>query len=146
MRTAGVILAIVAALVLQTTLGRFIARATVAVDFVLVVVVYVALASGPVTGLLAGPAANFVFAIVLLAAMLLVSGSTELRPMLGTVRADSPAARAGVRSGDEIVAVNNHSVGSQREVWLELLDGVTQSGPLTLRLRDLKGPARLAPI
>ncbi len=53
--------------------------------------------------LLAGPAANFLFAIVLLTAMLLVSGSTELRPMLGAVRPDSPAARAGVRSGDEIV-------------------------------------------
>ena len=58
MKTAGVILAIVAALVLQTTLGRFIARATVAVDLVLVVVVYVALTSGPVTGLLAGTAAG----------------------------------------------------------------------------------------
>jgi rod shape-determining protein MreD len=57
-RTAGVILAIVAALVLQTTIGRFIARATVAVDLVLVVVVYVALASGPVTGLLAGTVAG----------------------------------------------------------------------------------------
>ena len=58
MKTAGVILAIVAALALQTTLGRFITRATVAVDFVLVVVVYVALSSGPVTGLLAGTAAG----------------------------------------------------------------------------------------
>ncbi len=96
--------------------------------------------------LLAGPAANFLFAILLLTAMLLVSGSTELRPMLGTVRPDSPAARAGVRSGDEIVGVNNHRVASQRELWLELLDGVTRSGPLVLRLRDPKGQERLAPI
>jgi rod shape-determining protein MreD len=57
-KTAGVILAIVAALVLQTTFGRLIARATVAVDLVLVVVVYVALTSGPVTGLLAGTVAG----------------------------------------------------------------------------------------
>ena len=58
MKTAGVILAIVTALVLQTTLDRFIAPGTVAIDLVLVVVVYVALSSGPVTGLLAGTAAG----------------------------------------------------------------------------------------
>ena len=58
MRTLGVIMAIVAALVLQTALGRVIARSTVAIDLVLVVVVYVALTAGPVTGLLAGTAAG----------------------------------------------------------------------------------------
>lgn len=58
MRAAGVILAIAAALALQTTLARFIIRGTVAVDLVLVVVVYVALTSGPVTGLLAGTLAG----------------------------------------------------------------------------------------
>ena len=92
--------------------------------------------------LLAGPGANFLFAILLLTAMLLVSGSTELRPMLGPVSADSPAARAGVHSGDEIVAVNNHKVASQREVWIALLEGVTARGPLTMRLRDASGRER----
>ena len=58
MRAAGVILAIALALVLQTTLTRFIVRGTIAVDLVLVVVVYVALMSGPVTGLLAGTVAG----------------------------------------------------------------------------------------
>ena len=60
MKAAGVILAIVVALVLQTTLARFLIRGTVAVDFVLVVVVYVALTSGPVTGLLSGTAAGLI--------------------------------------------------------------------------------------
>ena len=45
MRAAGVLLAIVVALALQTTLARFVIRGTVAVDLVLVVVVYVALSS-----------------------------------------------------------------------------------------------------
>lgn len=54
MKTAGVILALVAALALQTTLARFVVQGTVAVDLVLVVVVYAALTMGPVTGLLAG--------------------------------------------------------------------------------------------
>ncbi len=60
MKAAGVILAITLALALQTTLGRFVIRGTVAVDLVLVVVVYVALTSGPVTGLLSGMAAGLV--------------------------------------------------------------------------------------
>ena len=46
--------AVAAALALQTTLARFVIRGTVAVDLGLVVVVYIALTSGPVTGLLSG--------------------------------------------------------------------------------------------
>jgi rod shape-determining protein MreD len=53
-KVAGVILAITLALALQTTLARYLTSAPVAVDFVLVVVVYAALAGGPVTGLLTG--------------------------------------------------------------------------------------------
>ena len=54
MKAAVVILAVAVALALQTTLARFVIRGTVAVDLVFVVVVYVALISGPVTGLLTG--------------------------------------------------------------------------------------------
>ena len=60
MKAAGVILAIVLALALQTTMARFVIRGTVAVDLVLVVVVSVALTSGPVTGLLSGALAGLV--------------------------------------------------------------------------------------
>ena len=52
MKAAGSILAIAVALAIQTTLARFLVRGTVAVDLVLVAVVYVALTSGPVTGML----------------------------------------------------------------------------------------------
>jgi rod shape-determining protein MreD len=57
-RAVGVILAVAAALALQTTLARFLVRGTLAVDLVLVVVVYVALTSGPATGLLSGAVAG----------------------------------------------------------------------------------------
>ena len=60
MKAAGVILAVAVALALQTTAARFLVRGSVAVDLVLVVVVYVALTSGPVTGMLAGSAAGIV--------------------------------------------------------------------------------------
>ena len=60
MRVAGIALAIALALALQTTIARFLVRGTVAVDLVLVVVVYVALTSGPVAGLLTGSVAGLV--------------------------------------------------------------------------------------
>jgi rod shape-determining protein MreD len=58
-RAAGIILAVAAALALQTTLARYL-RGSVALDLVLVVVVYVALTSGPVPGLLTGTFAGLV--------------------------------------------------------------------------------------
>jgi rod shape-determining protein MreD len=54
MKAAGVIVAVAAALALQTMLGRYVFRGHVFVDLVLVVVVYVALTLGPLGGLLAG--------------------------------------------------------------------------------------------
>jgi rod shape-determining protein MreD len=58
-RAVGIILAVGVALALQTTLARYV-RGTVALDLVLVVVVYVALTSGPVAGLLTGTFAGLV--------------------------------------------------------------------------------------
>lgn len=60
MKAAGVVLATALALALQTTLARFVIRGTVAVDLVLVVVVYAALTAGPVTGLLTGTFAGLI--------------------------------------------------------------------------------------
>ena len=59
MKAAAIVLAVAAALALQTTLARYV-RGTVALDLVLVVVVYVALTSGPVTGLLTGTFAGLI--------------------------------------------------------------------------------------
>jgi len=59
-RAAGVLIAIALALALQTSLARFLVGGTAALDLVLVVVVYVALTSGPVTGMFAGSAAGIV--------------------------------------------------------------------------------------
>jgi rod shape-determining protein MreD len=59
-RAAGVALATALALALQTTLAQFVVRGTVAVDFVLVVVIYASLTAGRVTGLMAGTFAGLV--------------------------------------------------------------------------------------
>ena len=60
MRALGVVIAIALALALQTTLARFIVGGTAALDLVLVVVTYVALTNGPVTGMLAGSFAGII--------------------------------------------------------------------------------------
>ena len=54
MKALGALGAIAMALALQTTLARFVVGGTAAVDLVLVAVVYVALTSGPVTGMVSG--------------------------------------------------------------------------------------------
>jgi rod shape-determining protein MreD len=59
-KSVGIIVAVAVALALQTTLGRFVPAGTIAVDLVLVVVVYVALTSGPGIGLLTGTFAGLV--------------------------------------------------------------------------------------
>jgi rod shape-determining protein MreD len=52
--------AILIALAAQTTLAGFVFRGGTAIDLVLIVVVYVAIKSGPVTGLLAGTVAGLI--------------------------------------------------------------------------------------
>lgn len=60
MKTAGGFVAIALALALQTTLARFVVSGTAAIDLVLVAVVYVALTTGPGTGMLAGSVAGLI--------------------------------------------------------------------------------------
>jgi rod shape-determining protein MreD len=60
MRTAAALAAILIALAVQTTLARYMFRGSSAIDLVLIVVVYVAIKSGPVTGLLAGTVAGLI--------------------------------------------------------------------------------------
>jgi len=60
MKIAAALAAIAAALALQTTLASLVIRGTAALDLVLIVVVYLALISGPVTGLLLGSVAGLI--------------------------------------------------------------------------------------
>jgi regulator of sigma E protease len=60
----------------------------------------------------AGPAANFVLAVVLFALLLGVFGETRLPPRVATVEAGSPAAAAGFRAGDLVKAVDGRPVDS----------------------------------
>jgi regulator of sigma E protease len=94
--------------------------------------------------LLAGPAFNILFAILVLWGMLWASGITEVRPVVGDVTAGSVAGIAGLRSGDEIRAINGTPVGGERDVVLGLLDAVSSRGQVTLSVRGSGGDARAA--
>ncbi len=54
----------------------------------------------------AGPAANFVLAFVLFAALFALAGKPVVMPIVNGVTAGSPAAAAGLHPGDRIVAVD----------------------------------------
>ncbi len=60
MKAVGVLVAIALALAFQTTLAGLVVGGTSALDLVLVVVVYIALTSGPVAGMLAGSVAGII--------------------------------------------------------------------------------------
>ena len=60
---------------------------------------------------LAGPAANFILAIAILAAFLMVYGQVVASPTIGKVEAGSVAAKAGFREGDRIVSIGGSEVG-----------------------------------
>lgn len=94
--------------------------------------------------LLAGPGFNIAFAVLVLWGMLWASGITEARPVVGDVVASSPAATAGLASGDEIVAIDGDAVGGQRDVVFGLLDGLSGNGSVALTLRNKEGALREA--
>ena len=58
---------------------------------------------------LAGPLANLVFAPLLLTVVFLY-GVPMLLPVIGQVKKDLPAFKAGVRTGDRIISINGQPI------------------------------------
>ena len=94
--------------------------------------------------LLSGPLFNILFAVLVLWAMLWVNGVTEVRAKVGDVTTGSIAARAGLRSGDEIRAINGAAVTGQRDVVFDLLDAMSGRGQALLTVRGNAGETRQA--
>jgi regulator of sigma E protease len=94
--------------------------------------------------LLAGPLFNILFAVLVLWAMLWLNGVTEVRAKVGDVTTGSIAARAGLRSGDEIRAINGAAVTGQRDVVFDLLDAMSGRGQALLTVRGNAGETRQA--
>ncbi|MBI1847216.1 MAG: RIP metalloprotease RseP, partial [Candidatus Rokubacteria bacterium] len=81
----------------------------------------------------AGPGMNFVLAAVLVAGVLATFGRPVWPALIGRVTQGGPAATAGVRTGDLVVAVNGRAVA----YWEDLQQAVAASHgqPLTLTVR-----------
>lgn len=60
----------------------------------------------------AGPAANYIFAILIFALIFVTYGKDVAVPVIGEVTANSAAERASLKSGDKIVALNGSAVES----------------------------------
>ncbi len=84
--------------------------------------------------LLAGPAMNLLFA-ALLYAILAMAGTEVVKPVVGQVRLDSPAAIAGLERGDEILSVGDHRVRDTEELQIDLLRQFSDEGVIPLRVR-----------
>lgn len=64
----------------------------------------------------AGPLANFLLAIVIFAAIPMVSGRMDLAPKVGSVAAGEPADLAGIRAGDLVVAIEGRPIESFMDI------------------------------
>jgi regulator of sigma E protease len=83
----------------------------------------------------AGPVANFLLAILFfwIIAML---GSQQVRPVIGQVEPESLAASAGLRAGQEIVAVDGESTPGWSAVNLQLVRRLGESGIVQVQVRE----------
>src|ERR1700690_113171 len=84
--------------------------------------------------LLAGPAMNLLFASLLYAILAMV-GTEVVKPVVGQVRLDSPAAHAGLRRGDQIVRVGDNEVEDTEQLQMDLLRQVADDGVIPMRVR-----------
>jgi regulator of sigma E protease len=94
--------------------------------------------------LVAGPAFNILFAIVVLWGMFWWTGTDEAKPIVGEVAPSSVASHAGLRKGDEIRAINGAPVVGQRDVVFDLLDAMSSQGNAALSVRGSDGGTRVA--
>jgi regulator of sigma E protease len=113
---------------------------------------------------LAGPVANFILAIVLFWALLL-QGERGLIPVIGSIKLDSIAAKAGLEVGQEILAIDDVDTPTEQQVQKQLINRLGETGdikfkvsypnstlsyevsaPITRWLQDAKDPDPLAGI
>jgi regulator of sigma E protease len=90
----------------------------------------------------AGPGTNLVFAVILFAVLFMLSGGPVKRTV-AAVDQDFPAAKAGLRTGDEIVAINRRPV--QPDQISDRIAG-SEGRPITLTVRRDGRLVRIGPI
>ncbi|RLB96250.1 MAG: RIP metalloprotease RseP [Deltaproteobacteria bacterium] len=83
---------------------------------------------------LAGPAFNFLLALVIFFGYFQISGLPLMKPEVGTVQKGMPAYEAGILAGDTIVAIN----GKPLKQWDEMAALINQSGGRPVKIKCLR--------
>lgn len=86
----------------------------------------------------AGPLINLVFAVFLYW-IIFMQGTETLRPIIGRVLPQTPAAVAGIEEGDEILAIDSKPVGDWEAINYALIARMGESGELRISLRPQGG-------
>lgn len=84
---------------------------------------------------IAGPLFNFLFAIFAYWLVFFI-GDTGIRPIVGEIHADSPAARAGLNVGDEILAVGDRQTATWENAIYAFLASTLETDKVEISLTD----------
>ena len=91
----------------------------------------------------AGPGINFVFAILAFAVMFMY-GIQTLKPVLGDILKDTPAAHANLKSNDMIVSVNGEGVKSWEQTLQQTATAILDAQPVVWEVENEQGYQRKA--
>ncbi|HTN31717.1 MAG TPA: RIP metalloprotease RseP [Pseudomonas sp.] len=83
----------------------------------------------------AGPIANFLLALLFFWFIAML-GTQQVRPVIGQVLPGTPAAEAGLQSGQEILAVDGKAVNGWGAVNLQLIRRLGETGTLQVRVGE----------
>ncbi len=83
----------------------------------------------------AGPVANFLLAILFFWVLAML-GSQQIKPVIGSVVAGSPAALGGLAAGQEVVAVDGKAVDGWNGVSLQLVRRLGETGELSVSVLE----------
>lgn len=78
----------------------------------------------------AGPAANYLLAIIIFAVIYSVHGQIEVPPVIGEVVTGSPAEKAGILENDRIIIVDKHKINDFADLQRSIL--LSENKPLHL--------------
>ncbi|NNV04987.1 RIP metalloprotease RseP [Geobacillus sp. MMMUD3] len=81
--------------------------------------------------ILAGPLANFVLALVVFILIGLLQGYPVDKPVIGELTPDGAARAAGLKQGDEVVAIN----GERMDTWTEIVNTIRSHPQETLEFQ-----------
>ena len=99
---------------------------------------------------LAGPAMNVMLAILLIAGVLMVGIQVptlpEIPPIIGSVAEDSPAAKAGLLPGDEVLTTNGNEAQDWEDVHFAFITSPEREVTLTLLRQGQQKVVSLVPV